>query len=219
MSDIFDELTRDVKDEKVQTAFAEFLHITARVVAFLVVVMLAKNWIDVRKLHHNMLMGDTLHKALLLEQNNQISLANESFDYFLQEVKWDSQKELVKLHKAKKILDTGDLDKGQDALYDIFSALYHTDLTKSYARLLWCIIELDRSESKYKQDQLERNFAYIATKGGVFYGNGSVVYSLWLMKNNREDEAKKVLEELVKSENIPSSVMTFAAAILSNLSS
>jgi hypothetical protein len=220
MADIFDELTKEVKDEKIESNFVVFMKATLHSLALLVVIFLFKDWIDVRKLEHNRLMGDTFHKALLLEQNNQTNLANESFEYFLEETKWYSQKELVKLHRAKSILDSGDLEKAQDAYYDIFAALYHTDLTRAYARLVWCILELNKpvSSTKYTADQLERCFSQGASKKNALHANGSILYSLWLIKNERPAEAKKVLEELMKEGDIPSSIMTSATAILSNLS-
>ena len=217
MSDIFDELTRDVKDEKVQRVFVNLLPKVGYFTAAVIVIMLLKNFFDSKKLEHNMKIGDMFHKVFMLNDNDQKEISYESLQNLLKTVD-NSQKDLMELHEIKILSEEKNFDIAQEKLKNIFESPSSKELTRAYARLLWSEIELNKSNSSMAKNEIEKNIALSAAKGSVFYGSGSVIYSLWLIKNNREAEAKSILEEVMKTENIPSSVLSSASAILSNLS-
>ena len=217
MSDVFDELTKDVKDEKVQKAFVNLLPKIVYITIAVVLIMFIKNWLHSKQLARDMKIGDMFHKTLLLKENGERELAQESLDNLLKIVD-NSQKDLIELYELKALLEEKETLVSQEKLKKIFESPASKELTRAYSRLLWSAIELNKSSSEVINDEIERNFALSASKGGIFYGNGSIIYSLWLMKNKRDAEAKVVLEEVMKVSQVPSSIKSSASAILSNLS-
>ena len=214
MSDIFDELTRDVKDEKVQKLFMSWVPRILYATFALIIIMLVKSWFEDREMDNYNKIADKFHKSVMLYENSENVLSRESLDNMI-EMADNRAVDLARLYQIKISFNNKDLTGSQKKLKEIFLS-NSRELTKSYARLLWCQIELKKDKKPKMTDEIEKQFVLSSSVDNIFYGNGSLLYSLWLLRYDRNDEAKSILEKVMNSE-VPTSVKSSASAILYNL--
>ena len=214
MSDIIDELTRDVKDERVQKLFMNWVPRVLYVTFAIIVIMLVKSWLADMKMDNHNKTADKFHKSVVLYENSENALSIESLDNMI-EMSDNRAVDLARLYQIKILFNNNDLLDSQKRLENIFIS-DSRELTKSYARLLWCQIELKKDKKPKMLDDVEKNFVLSSSTDNIFYGNGALLYSLWLLRYDRNDEAKSILEKVMNSE-VPASVKSSASAILYNL--
>ena len=158
-------------------------------------------------------MGDIYHNAMIYMSKDNIPLANESFAYL---VKDSSTKisELADLSRANIAVNDNKISEAQKLFENILLNKKYSDITTAYATINWMSIELNKK--KINKDKIEK-YSRIFNNNHIFYGTGSILRSLQLLRNNQHHEAKLILQAVAASKNVPDTIKHNAHAILGNL--
>lgn len=216
MSDILEEITRDIKEERSQQIFIKALPVIIAVTLIFVTMVGIKNWLNTRNQEHNQKMGDIYQKALVeLVHENQI-LANESLEHLIAHAD-NGVAELANLTKINILLEKNDKAVEQTLADIITNKKYHT-ITQSYAKLLYVVKALDQDPQAINQETIDSYSKDLADSSSPFYGIGSVIRGVWLTRQNKIDEARQVLQLVIANQDVPQGVKQIGGAVLSNIS-
>ncbi|MCC2646887.1 MAG: hypothetical protein K0R02_952 [Rickettsiaceae bacterium] len=213
--DIIDEVVKDIKDEKHYNAFKRILPVVLGVTILLVTGMGIKNWIASKTQKHNMEMGDLLNNAVVLAVSGQEQAAKESFDYILKEAK-NNTKDLAALGKAIQLFNA-DKDQALKSFEEIADNKNFTDLTKSYAQILWLSIVIDLPTEKISSEKLVNYLNNFSDEQKTFFGTANLIKALWLMKKEKDKEAEETLNLIINSKYTNYTNKNNAQAILANI--
>jgi hypothetical protein len=213
--DIIDEVVKDIKDEKHYNAFKRILPVVLGVTILLVTGMGIKNWIASKTQKHNMEMGDLLNNAVVLAVSGQEQAAKESFDYILKEAK-NNTKDLAALGKAIQLFNA-DKDQALKSFEEIADNKNFTDLTKSYAQILWLSIVIDLPTEEISSEKLVNYLNNFSDEQKTFFGTANLIKALWLMKKEKDKEAEETLNLIINSKYTNYTNKNNAQAILANI--
>jgi hypothetical protein len=213
--DIIDEVVKDIKDEKHYNAFKRILPVIIGVTILLVTGMGIKNWMASKAQKHNMEMGDLLNNAVVLAVSGQEQAAKESFDYILKEAK-NNTKDLAALGKAIQLFNT-DKEQALKSFEEIADNKNFTDLTRSYAQVLWLSIVIDLPTEKISTEKLMNYLNNFSDEQKTFFGTANLIKALWLMKQEKNKEAEETLNLIINSKYTNYTNKNNAQAILANI--
>jgi hypothetical protein len=213
--DIFDEVIKDVKDEKHYNAFKKAFPIIIAVTVLLVILMSVKSWLDNKHHKHNTEIGDLLNNAVVLALSGQGQAAKESFDYILKEAD-NHSKDLAALGNAIQLLQSND-NNSLKSLEEIAENKYYQELSKSYAKILWLSKVIDFPIEEIDQNKMQSYLNSFKEESKVFYGTANLIKALWLVKQDKDTEAEQVLKQIIDSKFVNHTNKNNAQAILANL--
>jgi hypothetical protein len=91
-----------------------------------------------------------------------------------------------------------------------------SEILRHYAKIMLVSIAIDHTDALAKED-VESFVKDLDQPSTPFSDNAKIVKSLYLVKENRTDEARKILSAVLKSPTISDTAKFEAAAILESL--
>lgn len=215
MTDIVDEAEMDRKEYMKVYYFKKALPYVLVATLIIVIGMVIYEYRKSNSIAHNMDMGDLIVDSIHNIKNDP-NVAMEGLKYVEENAK-SYEKDIASLQLAAINIA---VKKNKDALASIENILNskkYSELTMSYARLMWVGIKLDENKlSEEDQKLMEKYFASFVEKS-PFYGSAKILEALFLKKNGKKEEAKKVAEVILASDFVPTGVKHEARAVLANL--
>lgn len=216
MTDILDEVLSDENEARKLYYFKKFLPITIILTIIIILLMLIYNWQESKKIKNNQQTGDILLKSIALI-NDDKDLTIKSLENLIK-TSHNRVGELASIQQVSIEIKQKNISKATELLKIIISNKNYSELTTSYARLVWLILAIDKSDlSNINVKETEEYLNYFDNANKPFYGTASLIKAIWYNKNGSKDLAEKILNNLITLDNINSIVKEQAKALLSNI--
>ncbi|XVN42054.1 MAG: DUF2659 family protein [Candidatus Rickettsia vulgarisii] len=216
MTDILDEVLNDENEAKKLYYFKKLLPIAIILTIITILLMLLYNWQEDKKIKNNQQTGDILVKSISLI-NDDKDLTNISLENL---IKTSNNKvgELASIEQVSIEIKQNNISKATELLKIIITNKNYSELTTSYARLVWLILTMDKSDlSNINIKEVEEYLNYFDNENKPFYGTANLIKAIWHIKSGSKDLATKILNNLITLENISSIVKEQAKALLSSI--
>lgn len=216
MTDILEEVLNDENEAKRLHYFKKFLPITIISTIIIILLMLIYNWQEGKKIKNNQQTGDILVKSIDLI-NDDKDLTIKSLENLIATSN-NKIGELASIEQVGIELKQNNVSKASDLLKTIIVNKDYSELTTAYARLIWLILTIDKSDlSNINIKETEEYLNYFDNENKPFYGTASLIKAIWYIKNGSKDLATNILNNLIALENINSIIKEQAKALLSGI--
>lgn len=215
MSDILQEVLNEESDEKKLYYFKKILPIIIFLAVIVAIVMGVNNWYKDIERKNNQKNGDILIKSLAIINDNK-ELAIKSLESVAAEN--SKSREIALLQQVRVKITDKNYANAKSLLENIINNKEHSELTSSYARLLWLSLTIDESTvSNDERSKIQEYLQYFNHEDKAFSGTISIIKAILLIKNNSTEEAKKVLQQTISLTHMPQVVKEQAKALLTNI--
>lgn len=216
MSDILDEVLQDHNDEKKLKFFKKLLPIIIVFALLVVFAMIVNNWLAAKKNDEEVKAGNILIQSVSALGNDRI-LALESLTNLAksQDIK---VKDLAMLEKINTAVDGQNYDEAKKLLEEVVLNRGFSNITKSYARIIFLSLVLD--QERYNEREKALVLAYLQhfnDEKEVFFYTASLIKALWYIKNGQNELAIDVLHKISKIPEVPYIIKEQAHALLLSL--
>jgi uncharacterized membrane protein len=211
--DILDEVEKDYQEIRRIILFKKLIYI-ALLIGFISIICIVSY-----KYYADKLKQNTFEMSNLLFQSEKQNLEESLVTL---EAIMKTSKGHVKDLAALKIVQikfaNNNPMEAKNILYNIIIGNY-SDITKSYAKLLWVSYNLDNANEDIKDDKLSMQdlFKDIDNKNIVFYGQFNILKALWLLKEKKEDQASETLNQLINLNILPLGLKEVTQTILHDI--
>lgn len=213
MSDILEEVIRDSKEEKKYIYFKKSLPIILAATIIIVISMSIRDYFKSSAKNHNMEIGDLMINAFE-NTHTDSKIALEGLEYIVKNAK-NNAKDVSILAIISTYLDSNKTDKAIIEISKVIDGQYQ-DLTKSYCKLLWVSIMMDKVKlSDDDRAQMESYFKSFTEKS-PFFGSAKLYEALFYKATDKE-KSKSIVENLLSSHAISAGIKSEASALMSNL--
>lgn len=216
MTDILDEILNDEKDTKRITLFRKIFPIIVTLTVIIAFIMAGYSWISAKNIRENQEIGD-LFVQLLSGEYNDKKLIND----LLEEIKEGRENKISELSALKL---AGDQIKNNNtiealkSLENIADNKVMSEITKSYAKILYVNLILDMNDVNAEQENKTREYLQSFSKDTqVFYATATLLKSLFYLKNQQFDLAKKYSMEILDLPRASLVIKDQARAVIENL--
>lgn len=217
MTDILDEILNDEKDAKRLQLFRKILPITITFTVITAIVMAGYSWFSQAKTKHNQEIGDSFAKMLSGEYKDT-KLENG----LLEEIIANSDNrvsELASIKLASVQMQLNDIPKAMEMLEAIINKKEYSEITTSYARILYITLVLDVKKLTADQENKSREYLqYFNKDSQVFYATATLLKSLFYLKSNQLDFAKQYASEVLRLSRASGVIKEQAKAVIAQLS-
>ncbi|MCC8417224.1 MAG: DUF2659 family protein [Rickettsia endosymbiont of Bryobia graminum] len=216
MTDILDEVLNDENEAKKLYYFKKFLPIAIISTIITILLMLIYNWQEDKKVRNNQQTGDILVKSIALI-NDDKDLTIKSLENLVESSN-NRIGELASIEQFSIEIKQNNISKATELLKAMIANKNYSELTTSYARLVWLTLTIDKSDlSNINVKEIEEFLNYFDNENKPFYGTANLIRGMWYIKTGSKDLASKILNNLITLENISSIVKEQAKALLSNI--
>ena len=209
MSDIFDEASNEIKQQRLVNFFRKALPYLVATVFILIAFASLYVYLNQQKEINQAELGDLYNKAQLLLQQEDDQATQESLDYLIKNnsngygVFANLQKAQI-LAKSKQYEQSIEIYETISNNKNIESAFRNLALLRSTALLI---------EANQDQDLTER-FAVLADSKNPFRDSALLLKAAWLIKQRNFKDAEQIALDLVKDEDVSGSIKRKAEALL-----
>jgi len=216
MTDILEEILNDEKDSKRLTVFRKIFPMIIALTVIIAVIMASYSWISAKKNRQNQEIGDSFVQLLFGEYNDKKLIAN-----LLEEIKGGNENkvsELAALKLAGEQIKSNNSAEATKLLEDIADNNAMSEITRSYARVLYVNLILDVDKLSAQQENKTREYLQSFDKDTqVFYATATLLKSLFYLKNQQFDLAKKYSMEILGLPRASMIIKDQARAVLEKL--
>lgn len=220
MSDIFDEALNDANDEKKVNFFRKILPTVITLTVIISIFMAYYSWRSYKIQIHNEEMGDLLTEIAKNSDFSSKETAKESIkkiDNFIKEAE-NNQVELAEIYKLIHFLRDKDSKDAYNHLDWIIANSKYSDITRSFARLIWLNILVDEQIISYEMQVRARDYMqYFETEKQPFFVNATLLKALFYKKNGQNDKALEYAKSVLNMEQAQMVAREEAKAIIYNI--
>lgn len=217
MTDILEEILNDEKDAKRLQIFRKILPIIIILTIVTAIFMAGYNWFSESTTLHNQEIGDSFVQLVSGDYKDK-KLVNS----LLEEITVNSENKLSELASLKLVnteVQLNDITKATELLENIINKKEYSDITKSYARILYISLILDIDNLTISQENKSREYLqYFNKDSQVFYATATLLKSLFYLKKNDFNFAKQYASETLKLSRASAVIKEQAKAIITLIS-
>ena len=215
MTDLIDEVSQDLKEENNTKLVGKLIRTFAVFSALVIVGVSLYVWKEnnTNKLQYQ--LGSWFSKAIEYSENNELDLSLEYLNKII-EHSHQQYAALAYLNKAAIMVKKDKIDEAKKVLLEMESHKHFSPVFRELAQLTYLSYELKNSNFEYKQasEILDK-----MTKENKAWRLSSLqLKALYDIKNNKTDDAKKSLKEILSSKQATRSNYDTASSILSSFS-
>ena len=216
MADILDEILNDEKDEKRMRIFRKIFPIVIISTIIIAIIMACYSWFSSSRTKHNQEIGD-LFTQLISGDYKDEKLASS----LLEEINNGNEtkiSELAAIKLASRHIQDNDPTGATKTLEDIVNNKDYSDITQSYARILYVSLILDTDKMSAEEENKSREYLqYFNKDTQVFYSTATLLKSLFHLKNKQFDLATQYATEILKLPRASDIIKEQAKAILAQV--
>ena len=217
MTDILDEILNDEKDAKRLQIFRKILPIVITLTIITAIFMAIYSWFSQAKTRHNQEIGDSFVQLVSGEYKDK-KLVNT----LLEEININGENKLSELASIKLVstqVQLNDIPKAITLLEAIIDNKEYSEITRSYARILYISLILDIDNLNTDQENKSREYLqYFNKDSQVFYATATLLKSLFYLKSNQLDFAKQHALEVLKLSRASGVIKEQAKAVIAHIS-
>ena len=217
MTDILDEILNDEKDAKRLQIFRKILPIVITLTIITAIFMAIYSWFLQAKTQHNQEIGDSFVQ-LVSGEYKDTKLVNT----LLEEININGENKLSELASIKLVstqVQLNDISKAITLLEAIIDNKEYSEITRSYARILYISLILDIDNLNTDQENKSREYLqYFNKDSQVFYATATLLKSLFYLKSNQLDFAKQHALEVLKLSRASGVIKEQAKAVIAQIS-
>ncbi len=217
MTDILDEILNDDKDAKRLQIFRKTLPIIIIFTIITAIIIAGYTWFSQAKTQHNQEIGDSFVQLVSGEYTDEKLVTS-----LLEEITINSETKLSELASIKLVstqVQLNDIPKAIQALETIIDNKEYSEITTSYARILYISLILDIADLSTDQENKSREYLqYFNKDSQVFYATATLLKSLFYLKINQFDFAKEHALEVLKLPRASGVIKEQAKAVLAHIS-
>lgn len=217
MTDILDEILNDDKDAKRLQIFRKTLPIIIIFTIITAIIIAGYTWFSQAKTQHNQEIGDSFVQLVSGEYTDEKLVTS-----LLEEITINSETKLSELASIKLVstqVQLNDIPKAIQALETIIDNKEYSEITTSYARILYISLILDIANLSTDQENKSREYLqYFNKDSQVFYATATLLKSLFYLKINQFDFAKEHALEVLKLPRASGVIKEQAKAVLAHIS-
>lgn len=219
MTDILEEILNEDKDFKRLSVFRKILPAIIISTVIIACGIAGYSWFSAAKIKHNKELGDLFIQSFTPEHANK---NKKIITNILEELKSGRDSNLHEL-AAIKIVSNQIQDNhnslAMQSLEEIVGNKDYSEITKSYARILYITLVIDVEELTSTQENKAREYLqYFTKETQLFYATASLLKSLFYFKNQQFDLAKEYASEVLKLSRASIVIKDQAKAIISAIS-
>lgn len=218
MVDILEEALNDQKDEKIILLFRKFLPKIIVLTIIGAIAVSAYNIYKARLITYNKQTGDALIDIITHDKTiNDKNLITNSLRELIAHSK-NRQAELASLYLVRELCNSGDIIEALNQLAIIINNKKYSEVTTSFARLLFLSIIIDQDIiSEVNQVKAKNYMDFFDDEEKLFYTNATLLKALFYLKNDQKNLAKEYAQTLINSQSASEIVKEQAVALLNNL--
>ena len=217
MTDILDEILNDEQDAKRLQVFRKILPIIIILTIVTALAMAGYSWFSQAKTRHNQEIGYLFVQLVSGEYKDEKLVSS-----LLEEINTNSENklsELASIKLASKQVQLGDIPKATNLLETIINNKKYSEITTSYARVLYISLVLGIDNLNSDQENKSREYLqYFSKDSQVFYATATLLKSLFYLKSNQLDFAKQYALEVLKLSRASGVIKEQAKAVIAELS-
>ncbi|WPX98302.1 DUF2659 domain-containing protein [Candidatus Megaera polyxenophila] len=217
MSDILEEILNDEKEAKRLKLFRKLFPAIITLTIIVALGIAGYSWFLQAKTTHNQEIGDSFVQLISDESKN-----TKLFNEILKEIKTNNKSKLSELASIKLVSEQIKLTNVSDSmqlLSKIINNKDYSEITKSYARILYISLVLDIDNLNNELENKVREYLqYFTNDSQVFYATATLLKSLFYLKNNQLDLAKQYALETLKLPRASAIIKEQAKAIIAGIS-
>ena len=217
MSDILEEILNDEKDAKRLKLFRKLFPVIITLTIIVALGIAGYSWFLQAKTTHNQEIGDSFVQLISDESKN-----TKLFNDLLKEIETNNKSKLSELASIKLVSEQIKLTNISDSmqlLSKIINNKDYSEITKSYARILYISLVLDIDNLNNELENKVREYLqYFTNDSQVFYATATLLKSLFYLKNNQLDLAKQYALETLKLPRASAIIKEQAKAIIAGIS-
>ncbi len=216
MSDILDEVLNVDKDNRRIVLFRKIFPIIIISTVLIALAIGGYSWFLSKKTSQNQEIGDLLVQLIYNEYNKKD--LNETL---LDEIKIGRKNNVSDLAALKIVgnkIKHGDYASAMVSLNDVINNESTSEITKSYAKILYISLVLDIDKLSQDEENIVRQyFQSFDQESKAFYANATLLKSLFYLKNKQFDLAKKYSEEILSLQRASIVIKEQAKAIIAQI--
>ncbi|MCP5362939.1 MAG: tetratricopeptide repeat protein [Rickettsiaceae bacterium] len=217
MSDILEEILNDEKEAKRLKLFRKLFPAIITLTIIVALGIAGYSWFLQAKTTHNQEIGDSFVQLISDESKN-----TKLFNEILKEIETNNKSKLSELASIKLASEQIKLTNVSDSmqlLSKIINNKDYSEITKSYARILYISLVLDIDNLNNELENKVREYLqYFTNDSQVFYATATLLKSLFYLKNNQLDLAKQYALETLKLPRASAIIKEQAKAIIAGIS-
>ncbi|MCP5375354.1 MAG: tetratricopeptide repeat protein [Rickettsiaceae bacterium] len=217
MSDILEEILNDEKEAKRLKLFRKLFPAIITLTIIVALGIAGYSWFLQAKTTHNQEIGDSFVQLISDESKN-----TKLFNEILKEIETNNKSKLSELASIKLASEQIKLTNVSDSmqlLSKIINNKDYSEITKSYARILYISLVLDIDNLNNELENKVREYLqYFTNDSQVFYATATLLKSLFYFKNNQLDLAKQYALETLKLPRASAIIKEQAKAIIAGIS-
>ena len=217
MSDILEEILNDEKEAKRLKLFRKLFPTIITLTIIVALGIAGYSWFLQAKTTHNQEIGDSFVQLISDESKN-----TKLFNEILKEIETNNKSKLSELASIKLASEQIKLTNVSDSmqlLSKIINNKDYSEITKSYARILYISLVLDIDNLNNELENKVREYLqYFTNDSQVFYATATLLKSLFYFKNNQLDLAKQYALETLKLPRASAIIKEQAKAIIAGIS-
>lgn len=217
MSDILEEILNDEKEAKRLKLFRKLFPAIITLTIIVALGIAGYSWFLQAKTTHNQEIGDSFVQLISDESKN-----TKLFNDLLKEIETNNKSKLSELASIKlvsKQIKLTNISDSMQLLSKIINNKDYSEITKSYARILYISLVLDIDNLNNELENKVREYLqYFTNDSQVFYATATLLKSLFYLKNNQLDLAKQYALETLKLPRASAIIKEQAKAIIAGIS-
>jgi hypothetical protein len=216
MADILDEVLNDEKDEKRLVIFRKVFPIIIGLTVIIAIIMGGYSWYSSSKNKHNQQIGDSFIGLISGEYQD-----GKLVDSLLEEISLGNENkvsELAAIKLTSRQIQANDASGAMKSLETIIDSKDYSDITQSYARILYISLILDLDKLDSQQENKSREYLqYFSHDSQIFYATATLLKSLFYLKNQQLDLANQYALEVLKLPRASVVIKEQAKAVLAQI--
>ncbi len=210
MADIFDEVSKELKQERITSVLTKY---TPHTIFLLVLIIVATSVAVVWKSHvvtKQREQGDIYNKMLFtLNSESDEKTANESIDHLIKAGSGGYQT-LASFKKCKVLIKSGEYDEAIKLYDEINKDSSYDKALRDLAAVLAASVIIEQKKDNDIQNRLNQ----ITSKDNVFRASGCLLKINYLLQNGNKEEALKLAREVSSDETVIIGIRNKADAII-----
>lgn len=214
MADIIDEVIRDSREEKKIAYFKKSLPIILIATIVIIFGMIVNDFRKNNAQEHNQEIGDIILNSLEnLSKDPDVTM--EGLKYVQDNAK-NHAKDLAILQQVAINIASDKKDEALALLNIAISDKKLLDLTRSYAKLTWISIIMDKKSISDEEKNIMEKYFKDFTEKTPFFASSKLLEALYYSSSDKE-KAASIAQSLISSKLVTVNVKEEAAALISNL--
>ena len=216
MTDLFDEVVRESKEESRVALLQRWLPLVTVFVIIGAVLITFLSWRGAKMEEYNQRVGDVAFELLENAQNGESINHRQNLEQLIQNSD-GKHSEIIKFIQVNKHLESG-IDQAMIALEEMANDQGVSLISRSYAKLIWISLVLQQGvDDLQNKAKAIAYFDSFVSESQPFYFNVSLLKALFYMQCGQYDIARSSAQNILQSQIAPQIVKEQAYAIISDL--